>query len=187
MFIAISIGLGILLLLCSLVICQKLITIINDRDLKWPWRILFCLICIFIVGYIVTLYLLNLTMDYAILHPVIAGILFLGAIFVVLVVTMNYRLIGRLNNHNREISEKNSTLEKLTEQMQKHEEVLEQVRKQLEHKNNELEETLDSFYTARIGILKDLSDGKVEEENQKIKARLAVLKEGSEPTGPEKP
>ena len=49
-------------------------------------------------------------------------------------------------------------------------------KKELEKKNKELENTLDDFYTMRIGIQKDLELGRIEEENEKIKRRLDNLK-----------
>ncbi len=53
---------------------------------------------------------------------------------------------------------------------------LEEIKKELEKKNKELESTLDDFYTMRIGIQKDLELGRIEEENEKIKRRLDNLK-----------
>ncbi len=43
---------------------------------------------------------------------------------------------------------------------------------ELEKKNQELEQTLDDFYTMRISMQRQLSDGTVEEENKKIKQRM---------------
>lgn len=46
----------------------------------------------------------------------------------------------------------------------------------LEEKNKELEETLEDFYTMRLGMSRDLKLGQVEKENKKIKNKLNKLK-----------
>lgn len=43
-------------------------------------------------------------------------------------------------------------------------------------KNKELEDTLEEFYTLRIGMANDLKKGQIDEENKKIKERLDKLK-----------
>ena len=57
---------------------------------------------------------------------------------------------------------------------------LEASRKNLEkkvtEKTKELEDTMDDFYTVRLGMEKDIKKGNLEKENKKIKARIGKLK-----------
>jgi len=63
-------------------------------------------------------------------------------------------------------------LEKLNLEL---EEKVKEKTSELTKRNKELEETLEDFYTLRIGLAKDMESGKVVEENKKIKARLDQL------------
>mgnify|MGYP001571246748 FL=1 len=47
---------------------------------------------------------------------------------------------------------------------------------ELRKKNKELEETLEEFYTVRVGTQRDLESGKIKEENKKIREKLDRLK-----------
>ncbi len=48
--------------------------------------------------------------------------------------------------------------------------------KELEKKNKELEDTLDDFYTLRIGMTRDMEKGVLEAENRKIKSKINKLR-----------
>jgi uncharacterized protein YpmS len=57
---------------------------------------------------------------------------------------------------------------------------LKESQEQLTRTKNELQESLDMFYTMRIGIQKEIESGQFEKENQIIKERLNILKKNSE-------
>jgi nitrate/nitrite-specific signal transduction histidine kinase len=70
---------------------------------------------------------------------------------------------------DKKVEERTNNLKNTTDDLKK-------TKQELENKNKELEETLEDFYTMRIGMQKDLKLGRVEEENKKIKKRLDKLK-----------
>lgn len=82
--------------------------------------------------------------------------------------------IGSLAKSFGEMTKKLSQAKKDLEQQ------IESRTKALKEKTDELEATLESFYTIRLGMQKDLELGTVEAENEKIKRKLDQLRNESE-------
>ena len=62
---------------------------ISTSESHWGWRVLLALLCFFIVGYIVYLFLLFGMTNANLIHLMLASILFGGSIFVVLVIRLS--------------------------------------------------------------------------------------------------
>jgi two-component system, NtrC family, sensor kinase len=174
------VGLGILMMVFAIFSGSRLLSVIHDANQRKPWYILFLLIIFFLVGYIVYFYLLFTTVSPTdVSAQLISAVFFFGALFVVLVLSVNYSLVSGLNEKTVKIQETNTTLTHDAETIQKKEKELEEIKTKLEKKNAELEKVLEDFYTIRIGMQKDVEAGKLEEENKKIKEQLDKLKNAS--------
>lgn len=164
----------------SVILCVRLVREIGNYNSKVPWYVLLTLICFFLIGYIVFLYLLvTQEIDLGFMGYLLGAIFFFGAVFVITVLVLSYRLVRKLNMHTHELSDKNITLQTTTDALSAHKNELEQVKLALEKKNRDLEETLEDFYTMRLGVLKDLESGTVVEENKKIRERIDAIKKQS--------
>jgi ABC-type transport system involved in multi-copper enzyme maturation permease subunit len=173
----ILVGFGILLMLFAVYSVNKLISIIQDQDKRTPWFILFLLIMFFLLGYVGYFYMLFTSINPSDTSSLlISSIFFFGAIFVIVVLSVNNSLIKGLNNKTETLENTNTTLKQQSEILQNKDKELEESRGKLVRKNEELEKVLEDFYTLRIGMTRDMNDGKVEEENKMIKERLEKLK-----------
>jgi hypothetical protein len=106
----------------------------------------------------------------------ISLILFFGSVFVIGVLTVSYQLVSVLIQKTKELSLSNKTISENSELLRNKQIDLEKMESILKEKNNELEKTLEDFYTVRLGMEKDIQAGKLEEENKNIKNRLDALK-----------
>ena len=75
--------------------------------------------------------------------------------------------------NNDEIGQLGEAFNEMTNNLEKSYEELE---KRVKDRTQELEDTLDDFYTMRIGMQSDIKSGTVESENRKMKKRLDNLK-----------
>ena len=174
------VGFGILIMAYAVSSGSKLLSVIDDIHSRRPWYILFLLIIFFLLGYILYFYLLFTSVPSSDLSAqLISAIFFFGALFVVIVLSVNYSLVRTLNEKATKIQETNTVLVHNSDVVQKKDLELEEAKKALERKNSELEKVLEHFYTLRIGMERDMKSGKVEEENRKIKAELDNLKASS--------
>ena len=172
------VGLGIVLMVYAVVLCRRLIQAVTDRKLRPPWYVLLFLICFFLAGYTSFLFFMfTSAMDLGMTGPLIGSILFLGAVFVVLVLAVGYVLVTSVNRHVLELDDKNRVLTNMTVELREGKEELEKAKKEQEEKNKEMEAVLEDFYTLRIGVGRDVEAGKFEEENKRIKERLDKLKQ----------
>jgi len=171
---------GIVLMIVSVFLCARLPGEVGEYSSKIPWYVLLVLICFFLAGYSVFLYLLTIQrLELGFVAYLLGCIFFFGAVFVVSVLTLNDRLIRKLHDHTKEILEKNTMLQMTSDELSLHKNELEKVKLVLEKKNKDLEETLEDFYTMRLGIMKDMETGTVAEENQKIRQRIDAIKQRS--------
>ena len=167
---------GILLLVFAIIQCVKLIKINTIQYLQWSWYLMLCLIIFFLVGYI-SYYFLNIySSNIPVSSLLISSILFFGAIFVIGVLSISYKLVKALTQKNTEMQKMNKALSEKSEKLIHKQEELDKTQKLLLEKNTELENTLEDFYTMRLGIQEDMKLGRIEEENKKIKERLDKLK-----------
>ena len=156
---------------------RKLLESIRDPTKKETWYVLFLLIILFLIGYVFFLYLLFTSINPTDASTqLVSAILFFGSLFVVIVLSVNYSLVGSLNENAQRLSESNEALTKNIDQLRQKDTSLVEAKEKLERKNEELEKVLEDFYTMRIGMTKDLEAGKLEEENKRIKERLEQLK-----------
>jgi hypothetical protein len=171
---------GIVLMIWSVFLCARLPGEVGKYSSKIPWYILLVLVCFFLAGYTVFLYLLVVErMELGFVAYLLGIIFFFGAVFVVSVLKVNDRLIRTLNDHTNEILEKNKILQLTSDELSLRKNELEKVKLALEKKNNDLEETLEDFYTMRLGLMKDMETGTVGEENKKIRERIDAIKQRS--------
>ncbi|MFC1705167.1 hypothetical protein ACFLZ6_02470 [Nanoarchaeota archaeon] len=173
----ILVALGIILLTFSSFMCGRVLDLIKNNKLRKRWYMLCSLIWLFLIGYVFFLYSLITSKTHLVASNVlICSILFSGAIFVVLVLDINFSVMDGLSNNASNLGKINRELNKKTKESDSRKNSLVRAKKELEKKNEELEKTLMDFYTMRIGLQKDLKAGKVEEENRKIKERIDKLK-----------
>jgi hypothetical protein len=171
------VGFGILLMVYAVYSVRKLLSVVREADNRRPWYILFPLIIFFLFGYLFYFYLLFTSISPSDMSAqLISAIFFFGAVFVVIVLSVNYALIGGLNEKAAKIQETNTALLRNTEIVQKKDNELEEAKITLERKNKELERALEDFYTLRLSMQRDMDEGKLQEENRKIKEKLDELK-----------
>lgn len=174
------VGLGILIMIYALYAGTRLFSIIHDATKRKPWYILLTLIAFFLIGYIVYFYLLFTTVTPTdVSSQLISAVFFFGAIFVVLVLLVNYSLVSGLNDETAKEKEANLALTHSVEVIQIKDKELEEVKNKLEKKNEELNKALEDFYTIRMSMQRDLKLGKLEEENIKIRERIDKAKSSS--------
>jgi predicted PurR-regulated permease PerM len=156
--------------------CIKLIKINTIEDLGTSWYFMLGLICFFLLGYIAFLFLQSNNSNIPISSLLICFILFFGAIFVIGVLSISYQLIKKLTQKTVELNKMNASLSENSNTLASKQEELIKMQGLLKQKNEELNKTLEDFYTIRIGMQKDMEKGKLEEENKMIKERLEKLK-----------
>lgn len=94
---------GAILLIYSLDINKKLLKFIFKKQMKKRWLILVCLIIFFIFSYLVVAYIFiggKQHVDKLKLEAIIAGILFLGAVFVTITSRLIYITVQALREEN---------------------------------------------------------------------------------------
>jgi hypothetical protein len=169
--------LGISLLVYSLLLCYKTISILHKKNTAHGWLPVFFLIGLFLAGYVFYLVSLGTSTQADFTDRfLIPSILFFGSVFVVIVLKINGRLIENLEDDskklediNRELSTKNS--ENINSKIE-----LEKTKTNLEKKNKELLNTLEDFYMLRIGVERDIEKKTFHKENMKIKKKINALK-----------
>jgi len=102
----------------------------------------------------------------------VSGIFFFGALFVVIVLRVNYKLILKLTENSLRLGELNTVLENKNKELSHKTEELKKSEEKYIKRSKELDETLENFYTMRIGLQKQIDKDTIEEENRKIKERL---------------
>lgn len=168
---------GILLMIYAVFLCRKTILNIENKELRRPWLLLFAFVCFFLLGYVAYVYTVRTGLSGLMRSDLlVAIILAAGALFVVVVLKTNQNLILKLTKNNQIIQDSNKELTAATQTLKRQQRELEHAKELLEDKNRELEQTLEDFYTLRIGMARDLKKGEIEKENQKIKKRLNKLK-----------
>jgi len=159
---------GIILMTYAIFFCFKSILIIADKDVRASWLILFCLICFFEISYIGFLCYLVVGADNFV-NLFISAILCFGALFVVLVLSVNYRVIKNLDDYARKMKKLNEALENKTSG-------LEESQAKLKKAKVALESSIEDFYTFRLAMEKKGKFEKIQRENQDIKKKLKKLK-----------
>lgn len=95
----------------------------------------------------------------------IGGVFLIFIFVVILILTLRIQIGIKTKKLIKELDERKNLQTKL-----------ESAQQEIQKKNKELGETLEDFYTMRIGIQKDLEAGRIEEENKKIKEKLDNIK-----------
>src|SRR3989339_673152 len=154
MFNIILVLLGIIFLIYSTFLCNGLnFKKTLDREIfRKPCLVIKILVYLFVFGYIT--FLMYLIRDINSQSPnelLVSVIFFFGAVFVVIDLKIN----------NQDLIQKSKAL------------IISE--KKYKDQTNELEKTLDDFYTMRLGMEKQMKEGTLEEENKKIKDRIDTL------------
>ena len=164
---------GIILLIYSVVLCHTLNTKIDRNIVQKPSSLISILIYLFILGYVVFLWRLIITIaSHNVTELLVSGIFFFGALFVVIVLRVNYKLILKLTENSLRLGELNTVLENKNKELSHKTEELKKSEEKYIKRSKELDETLENFYTMRIGLQKQIDKDTIEEENRKIKERL---------------
>ena len=171
------VGFGILIMAYAIYSGSRILSVIHDEDKRKFWYILFLLIIFFLVGYVFYFYQLLITTPANNLSAqLISAIFFFGALFVVLVLSVNYSLVSSYNDKVNKIQQTNVVLTRDAETIQKKDKELEEAKNKLEKKNAELEHVLEDFYMLRLNMQRDMESGQIEKENAIIKEKLDKLK-----------
>jgi len=86
----------------------------------------------------------------------VSGIFFFGALFVVIVLRVNYKLILKLTENSLRLGELNTVLENKNKELSHKTEELKKSEEKYIKRSKELDETLENFYTMRIGLQKQI-------------------------------
>ncbi|NTV23627.1 MAG: hypothetical protein HGA85_04595, partial [Nanoarchaeota archaeon] len=167
MITTIIIILGILMQVYALFLCKRLFSIISEKEHRKAVFVLFLLICFFLIGYCIYLYLLLTELkQHDPMTSLISGIFFFGAVFVVIVLKTNYRFLQKINADNAEIKKDTKKIEEKNEELDSSNKELSKVKTELARKNKELESTLEEFYTFRLSMEKNLKEDSIKKENK---------------------
>lgn len=149
-----------------------------DRDIfNKPCFVIAALIYLFIFGYLVFLfYLFRHQNSNSPEDLIVSVVFFLGAVFVVIVLKVNNRLILALTEKSINLQKLNDDLNVKNQELIKKSKALIISEDKYKKQTEELEKTLEDFYTMRIGMEKQMKQGTLEEENRKIKQRFDALK-----------
>ncbi len=168
---------GAILLIYSAILCHRLNAKIDKKVVPKPSSLILGLIYLFILGYILFLIRLAIIVaSHSVIELLVSGVFFFGALFVVIVLKTNHKLILKLSENSLHLGKLNAELENKNKELQHWAEELKQSEEKYIKRSKELDDTLNDFYTMRIGLQKQMDKGTVEEENQKIKERLDNLK-----------
>jgi len=167
---------GVILMIVALALCFRIISITTIKKLQWQWYAMASLIIFFLIAYVAYLVLVNDSTRAITVLPLVAFILFFGAVFVVGVLSISYRLILALTVIAKENVEANIQLTKNSESLRVKQKALEDAQHTLTKRNMELEKTLEMFYNIRTDFQKSQAAGKVEEQNRLMRERLDELK-----------
>ena len=170
MFSLITVAISSLLMAYALLLCRRTIAAMEKVANYKACRILFFLVLFFLIGYLVYFGLLILAIDGNSIHNVLISLIFLfGALFVIIIFKINLRLISILK-------EQRDKQLNLMDDIQAQNRELEDTKRELKKKNQQLEETMEDFYTMRTTISKQMRAGEFEDENQKIRDTIDELK-----------
>ncbi len=175
MVIYFTVIIGILLMIYAIWLWKKLYSEIRDSKARRLWLIILALICFFLFGYII--YFLIRLLDYDAISDILVGFIMLfGAMFVVLILKLNFRSTVMLNSYVRKLEGETKRTNEINDRLKKNEKELKGLKNEIEQRNIELLETMDDFYTMRISLQEEMKTGTIEKENIKIKKRLDSLK-----------
>lgn len=148
-----------------------------DREIfRKPCLVIKILVYLFVFGYIT--FLMYLIRDINSQSPnelLVSVIFFFGAVFVVIVLKINNQLLSSLVEKSVNLQKLNEDLKIRNQDLIQKSKALIISEKKYKDQTNELEKTLDDFYTMRLGMEKQMKEGTLEEENKKIKDRIDTL------------
>jgi len=161
---------GIGFLIYAVTLFRRLNEKIRPETRETKLDLILVLIYLFIVGYGVHLiYFLWMSSTANVHDLLICSIFFFGAIFVVTSLNENFKLIYKLAEKSSRLEDLNKELHLKTEELSKSEDGMKK-------RSAELENTLEDFYTMRLGMEDQVKRGVLAEENKKMKDRLDALK-----------
>lgn len=179
MFNIILVLLGTFFLVYSTYLCNslKFKKTLDKNIFAKPCLAINVLIYLFICGYFIfVLYLIRHMDSNSPEDLVVSMVFFLGAVFVVIVLKVNNRLISALTERSMDLQKLNGDLKIKNNDLIKKSKALIMSEDKYKKQTEELEKTLDDFYTMRIGMEEQMKKGTLEEENRKIKSRFDALK-----------
>lgn len=169
----ILIVLSILLLGYSIFLCRKLILSFSKKVQRKATHILLSLIIIFFLGDIAYLAFRFHTLF---TNFLVSLLFFFSAFFIMLVLQVSLYLIHSLILKSHELKNLNDDLLKETRSLSSGKHRLERIKKIVEKKNQELEDTLEDFYTLRLDMPDNLKKREFDKENRGIREKLDKLK-----------
>ncbi|MBU1167567.1 hypothetical protein KKC60_04135 [Patescibacteria group bacterium] len=168
---------GVLLMVYSIVLCQNINTKIGKKELNKERLPILILICLFILGYVAFLSRLIITLNsHGINELLVSAIFFFGAMFVVIVLKVNNKLITKLINNSLRVDKVNKELQRKNKELSHKTDALKISEEKYKARSKELDETLEDFYTIRLGVQEQIEKETIEEENKKVKDRLDEIR-----------
>jgi len=135
------------------------------------------LIYFFLIGYIA--FLINIFRNISsqgMTEFLVSIIFFFGAIFVVIILKINCKLIIYLSEKSIDLQKLNKNLKSKNYDLIQKSKALIISEKKYKDQTEELETMLDDFYTIRLGMEEQVKKDVLEEENKKIKEKIKQLK-----------
>jgi hypothetical protein len=168
---------GAILLIYSAIKGHALNGKINTKIVKKSYAFILFLIYLFILGYVLFFVkLLSITSSSA-EDLLVSIIFFFGALFVLIVLRVNQKLLLNITEASEQLEKLNTELENKNKELRKEKDNLLISEEKYKKRSIELSDTLDDFYTMRIVLQEQMDKGTAEAENEKIKDRLDKLKQ----------
>lgn len=173
---------GIALMVYSIYIAKKLLCNIERKELKGKCKLIFGLICFFLAGYIAYLYFLAAKEPLFQLTEILVSAVFcLGALFVVVVLSINIKLIQGLHeanedlsNANTKLSAANTDLRKVANKLRSNNAQVTKAKKEVENKNIILTSALEELYKSRTR--KQKGTEQLKKDSEKTRRKIEKLK-----------
>ncbi len=170
--IALVVG-GAVLLGYAVIVCLSLDKKIERNIIGPACYIVIGLICFFLAGYIFFFVrLLELYPLHTANELLISLVFFFGAVFVVVILNVNKKLLLSINEKNTRLEDANKQLTIKTKEA-------ESSREKYREKSEELERTLEDYYTARVDAAEQVAKGTFGQISEKLRERLDKLKRES--------
>lgn len=174
--------LGIALMTYSFFLAIKLIGVVERKELKGKCKLILWLICFFLIGYIVHYYCLIMGHSVIYFTEIMTSAIFcLGALFVIVVLTINLKLIQGLHEANNDLSNANKNLSNANEELRKRANKLRsnnaqvtRAKKEVENRNMVLNAALEEVYKYKTGKQKDAE--LMKSDTKKTRRKIEKLK-----------
>lgn len=174
--------LGIAMMAYSFFLALKLTGMVERKELKGKCKLILWLICFFLIGYIVHYYCLIMGHSVMYFTEIMTSLIFcLGAIFVIVVLTINIKLVcglhntnNNLSNANTRLSAANTNLRNAANKLRSNNAQMTKAKKEVENKNIILKSALEELYKSRMR--KPKGTEQLKKDSEKTRRKIDKLK-----------